>query len=75
MGLDTFKNCKDTDIKSRVRGVKSIMPTFDFIFGCELEELLLRQTDNLSRTLQNPKLSATEGNAIVIKEKENACKT
>ena len=60
----TLQNCKDTDIKARFRGVKATMPTFDFIFGCELGVLILRQTDNLSRTLQSPKLSAAEGNAI-----------
>ena len=70
----TLQNCKDTDIKSRVRGVKSIMSTFDFIFGCELGVLLLRQTDNLSRTLQNPKLSAAEGNAIAMDVVEVLCK-
>ena len=59
-----LQNCKDTDIKARVRGMKATVPTFDFIFGCKLGVLLLRQTDNLSRTLQSPKLSAAEGNSI-----------
>eukprot|EP00112_Aurelia_sp_Birch-Aquarium-sp1_P011044 Seg2331.1 transcript_id=Seg2331.1/GoldUCD/mRNA.D3Y31 product="Zinc finger MYM-type protein 1" protein_id=Seg2331.1/GoldUCD/D3Y31 len=50
------------------------MPTFDFIFGCELGVLLLRQTDNLSCTLQSPKLSAAEGNAIAQDVIEVLCK-
>ena len=32
------------------------MPTFDFVYGCCLGIMLLKQTDNLSRTLQDPKL-------------------
>ena len=54
----------DTDMKARIRGVQAYMPKFDFVFGCSLGILLLKQTDNLSRTLQDPKMSAAEGNAI-----------
>lgn len=54
----------DTDIKARIRGATALMPTFDFVFGCALGELLLKQTDNLSRTLQDPSMSAAEGNAL-----------
>ena len=54
----------DTEMKARVRGVQANMPTFDFLYGCCLGILLLKQTDNLSRTLQDPKISAAEGNAI-----------
>ena len=41
------------------------MPTFDFLLCCSLSILLLKQTDNLSRTLQNPRMSAAIGNEIV----------
>lgn len=34
------------------------MQMFDFFFGVMLGELVLRHTDNLSWTLQSPKLSA-----------------
>ena len=46
---------KDTEMKARIRGVKSkiMMTTFDFYFGCTLGEQLLRQTDNLGRSLQD----------------------
>ena len=62
----TLSKCKDADIKARVRGVKSVMKTFDFVFGCQLAVVLLRQTDNLSRTLQNPQISAAQGNRIAL---------
>ena len=42
----------------------SILPTFDFVYGCCLGIQLLKQTDNLSRTLQESKISAADRNAI-----------
>ena len=42
------------------------MKTFDFVFGCQLAVVLLRQTDNLSRTLQNPQISSAQGNSIAL---------
>ena len=55
----SLNNLKDTEMKARVRGVKSCMATFSFYFGCSLGEMLLRQTDNLS-TLQG----SSKGNAL-----------
>ena len=42
------------------------MQSFDFFFffGVVLSELLLCHSDNLSKTLQSPKLSAAEGQGI-----------
>ncbi len=60
----SIDNLYDTEMKARIRGVQANMPTFDFVYSCSLGILLLRQTDNLSRTLQDPKMSAAEGNAI-----------
>jgi hypothetical protein len=37
------------------------MSTFEYLFGAMLGELLLKHTDNLSKDLQNPKLSSSEG--------------
>ena len=37
------------------------MTTFDFLFGCLLGKFILKQTINLSKTLQSSKLSAAEG--------------
>ena len=55
---------KDTEMKARIIGVNSVMKKFSFFFGCCLGECLIRQTDNLSKTLQDPRLSAAEGQAI-----------
>ncbi len=61
LSIDTLH---DTEMKARIRVVQVNMPTFDFVYGCCLGILLLKQTDNLSRTLQDSKISAAEGNVI-----------
>lgn len=38
-----------------------MMKTFDYLYGNTLGELILRHSDNLSRTLQSKSLSAAEG--------------
>ena len=53
-------------MKARIRGVQAVMPTFDFLFGCELGIIILKQTDNLSRALQNNEISAAQGNALAL---------
>jgi len=53
----------DTETVARIRGVASQMSTFDFFFDLVFGEILLRHTDNLSRTLQKP-CSASEGQII-----------
>ena len=55
---------KDTEMKARIRGVQSMMNSFNFYFGCSLGERLLKQTDNLSRALQNSSTSAAQGNRL-----------
>ena len=40
------------------------MHTFDFLFGVSLGNLLLRHTDNLSKSLQKKSLSAAEGQRL-----------
>lgn len=55
---------KDTEMKARIRGVQSMMTTFNFYFGCTLGEQLLRLTDNLSRALQDSSTSAAQGNRL-----------
>ena len=47
---------KDTAMKARIIGVSTLMKKFSFYFGCCLGVCLLRQTDNLSKTLQDPRL-------------------
>ncbi len=55
---------RDTESKARIQGVKSQMNTFRFAFGTMLAEMILRHTDNLSRSLQDKVCSAAEGQTI-----------
>ena len=50
------------------------MKTFEYYFGISLGELVLRHSDNLSRTHQHKSLSAAEGQhvaAMVVKTIES----
>lgn len=66
--LDTWDEAleavKDTETKARIQGVSSQMNSFDFLFGAMLGEMLLRHTDNLSRSLQKKTCCATEGQQV-----------
>ena len=53
----------DSEIRARIIGVETQMENFDF-FGLLLASLLLRHSDNLSKTLQHESLSAAEGQHI-----------
>ena len=63
----SLDNCTDTDMKARIRGVDTYMKTFDFVYGVYLGELILTHSDNLSRALQDPTLSAVEGQDMAKK--------
>ena len=52
---------KDTEMKARVQGVQAQMKTFKTFFCSLLGEKIFKQTYNLSRTLQDPNLSAAQG--------------
>ena len=54
----------DDEMKARIVGVETLMHSFDFLFGVFLGELILRHSDNLSKTLQQKTLSAAEGQQI-----------
>lgn len=54
----------DPFIKSRIIGVKARFKTFHYLFGVMLGHVILQHTDNLSKTLQSPKLSVSEGDRI-----------
>lgn len=55
----------DPSIKARIIGVEAQFNTFSYLFGyISLGKLLLRHSDNLSKTLQSPKLSAAESQRI-----------
>jgi len=66
---DTFEQSinevTDTEIKSRIIGVSAQMTSFEYLFGTLLGECILRNIDNLSKTLQNPEMSAAEAQDIV----------
>ena len=54
----------DADGRMRIAGVQFQMTTFNYLFGTTLGELILKHTDNLSKTLQNPKLTAADAHSI-----------
>ena len=54
----------DSEIRARVIGVSATMSRFDFLFGLVLAEKLLQHTDNLSKTLQAPPLTASKGQQV-----------
>ena len=56
----------DSEMKARIHGVGSQMQTFRFFFCLMLSEMILRHTDKLSQTLQQPSLSSIEGHAVAM---------
>ena len=54
----------DTETIACIRDMATQRASFDFFFGLLLGELLLPHTDNLSRSLQSPKTTAAEGQAV-----------
>ena len=49
---ESVKVTKESEMTARIVGVASQMATFDFYFGVYIGEMILRHSDNLSRTLQ-----------------------
>ena len=64
--LWSLDNVKDTEMKARIRGVQSYTGEFKFLFGCHLGKIILVQTDNLSRTLQDARCTAAEGQYVAM---------
>ena len=54
-----LKLYKDTETKARIIGVQTQLNKFNYFFGGKLANLLMRNSDNLSTTLQSLKLSAS----------------
>ena len=52
-------------MKARIQGVAAQMKKFYFYFGVSLGLLILRHTDNLSRTMQKAEMSAAEGQEVM----------
>ena len=63
MWISALQVTRDTEVKARIQGVSAQM-SFQFLFGVMLGELVLRHTDNLSRTLQHKSFSTAEGQEI-----------
>ena len=64
--LWSLDNVKDTEMKARIRGVQSYTGEFKFLFGCHLGKIILVQTDNFSRTLQDARCTAAEGQSVAM---------
>ena len=62
--IESLDVIKDSDMKARINGVASQMKGFDFFYGVSLGQLILRHSDNLSRTLQRADISAAEGQEV-----------
>ena len=60
----SLQEVKETEMKARIREVMTVMKTFDLIFCCCLGERILKQKDNLSKTLQRKDISAAEGQSL-----------
>ncbi|XP_065891716.1 zinc finger MYM-type protein 1-like [Dysidea avara] len=56
----------ETEMKARIQGFSSQMDTFKFYFSLILAEMILRHTDNLSKSLQNPELASTQAYEIAM---------
>ena len=54
----------DPTMKSRIIGVEAQFTKFPFFFGVHLAQLVLKHTDNLSKSLQKSTTSASEGAAM-----------
>ena len=63
---ETTLTTSDTEMKARIQGISSQMRTFQYFFSLILSEMILRHTDKLSKTLQNPELSSTEAHEIAM---------
>ena len=59
-----------SDIRGRIIGCQAQMNTFDFFFGLNLGQRLFSHTDNLSKTLQQTKMSAVSGKRVAVLTKE-----
>ena len=54
----------DAESCAYINGVKAQMERLDFLFGLCLGECVMRHTDNLSKTLQSPSLSAADSQVL-----------
>ena len=62
--VESVDKVRDSEMKARLLGVASQMKTFSYLFGIVLGDLILRHSDNLSRTLQKADISAAQGQEV-----------
>ena len=67
---DNYK-ARDSDTHAWIIGVQHCMITLEYLFSLVLGEHILKHTDNLSKTLENPTLSASDSQEIA----ELTCET
>ena len=60
---ESLELVKDTEMKARIQGVTAQIKNFNYFFGVSLG-LILRHTDNHSRTMQRADMSAAEGQVV-----------
>ena len=53
-----------SETRARIGGVEAAMSSFSFFFGLILGERVLKHTDNLSKALQSPSLTAFESHQM-----------
>jgi len=61
---ESLEHVKDTEMKARIQGVAAQMMKFDYFFGVSLGLLILRHTDNLSKTMHKADMSGAEGQSV-----------
>ncbi|MEM7226436.1 MAG: hypothetical protein AAF495_25915 [Pseudomonadota bacterium] len=59
----SLKNCSNSDMKARIRGIKVYSKKFAYCFGIHLAHLILSHTDNLNQTLQGTQMTANDAHA------------
>ena len=64
MWQEALNGSLDGEMRARIIGVEAQMMKFDFLSGVFLGSLILRHSDNLSKTLQHKALPASEGQRI-----------
>uniref|UniRef100_UPI00358EF41D zinc finger MYM-type protein 1-like isoform X2 n=1 Tax=Myxine glutinosa TaxID=7769 RepID=UPI00358EF41D len=55
-----------SDVKAQIVGIKVKMESFDFYFGTRVAGLILKLTDNLSKTLEHTDMSASNCQEIAV---------
>ena len=54
----------DSEMRGRTIGVQAQIVKFEYFIGINLLQSLLQHSDNLSKTFQSPKITASEGQKL-----------